>query len=105
MLLTCSHFFTPAPAGGMIVKRPAAELVTICRRVPDLLHSSCADLGFTGWQSAILSPSPSLSKATQINRKPKYDTKIDSPEVAVPVEGGTTTLPNIHPQLMLLAHL
>ena len=70
-----------------VVKRPTAEVAAFCRRLPALWRSACADASHTCLPRVILD----------------YP---DSPEeVTVPLNGGSATLPNIHPHLLLLAQL
>ena len=68
------------------MRRPVADIATICMRMPDLWRAACADASHTCLPIVILNP--------------------DSPEEAtVPLVGGGVKLPNIHPQLLLLAQL
>ena len=70
----------------MVVRRPVADVANICLRIPDLWRAACADASHNCLPLVILNS--------------------DSPEeVAVPLVGGSVTLPNIHPQLLLLAQL
>ena len=69
-----------------VVKRPAAEVAAFCRRLPALWRSACADVKHTCLPRVILLNEP------------------DSPEeVTVLLDGDSKALPNIHPQLLLLA--
>ena len=70
-----------------VVNRPKAEVAAFCQRLPALWRSACADASHTCLARVILN-------------------NPDSPEeVTVPLNGGSATLPNIHPQLLLLAQL
>ena len=70
-----------------VVNRPPAKVGAFCQRLPDLWRAACADVGHTCIPRVILD-------------------KPDSPEeVTVTIDGGSITLPNIHPWLLLLAQL
>ena len=70
-----------------VVNRPPAEVGAFFQRLPDLWRAACADVGHTCIPRVILD-------------------KPDSPEeVTVTIDGGSITLPNIHPWLLLLAQL
>ena len=70
----------------VVVKRPAAEVAAFCQLLPGVWRSVCADVKHTCLPRFILLNEPA------------------SPEkVTVLLDGDSKALPNIHPQLLLLA--
>ena len=70
----------------VVVKRPAAEVAAFCQRLPGLWRSACADVSHTCLPRVILLNKPGSPE-----------------EVTVLLDGDSKALPNIHPQLLLLA--
>ena len=69
-----------------LVKRPVAEVAAFCQRLPGLWRSACADVSHTCLPRVILLNKPGSPE-----------------EVTVLLDGDSKPLPNIHPQLLLLA--
>ena len=73
-------------AGDLVIERPATEVAAICQRLPVLWRQACNDMSHACVPRVILEP--------------------DLPdEVTVHLDGSSTTLPNIHRQLLLLTQL
>ena len=69
-----------------MIDRPATELADICRQLPDLWRQACVDVSHTCLPRVILEPNLPA-------------------EVTVRLDGRSTSLPNIHRDLLLLTHL
>ena len=75
-------------AGEKLFHRPAAEQAAICRQLPTLWQSSCAEAGRTCLEGVVLDWSHE-----------------ESGEVSVAIDSKDTSLPDIHRKLLPLMQL